>query len=180
MNRATPARRPFQLVRGGGLRTGGEAEQLSRFLIETDPILIASLREEEHGLRRRKLAWGLAIFLGIAATLLALDRTQEAKVYFERALSLDADHVRSLNGLARCLKSEGRIGDAIAVWQGMSRRYPGVNYGTPGLAWTYYELGDYNQAAVYLARLVRRYPYDSRVIDALNVAVENIRSARSY
>jgi pentatricopeptide repeat protein len=117
---------------------------------------------------------------GMGAALLALNRTQEAKVYFERALRLDADHVRSLNGLARCLKNEGRIGEAIEVWQGMSRRYPGVNYGTPGLAWTYYELGDYNQAAVYLARLVRKYPYDSRVVDALNVAVENIRSARSY
>lgn len=117
---------------------------------------------------------------GMGGVLLALDRTQEARTYFERALRLDHDHVRSLNGLAGCLKSEGRVGEAIAVWQGMSRRYPGVNYGTPGLAWTYFELGDYGQAAVLLARLVRQHPYDSRVADALNVAVENIRPARSY
>jgi len=117
---------------------------------------------------------------GMGGALLALDRTQEAKIYFERALDLDKDHVRSMNGLARCLKNEGRIGEAIAVWRGMSQLYPGVNYGTPGLAWTYYELGDYSQAAVYFAQLVRRYPYDSRVIDALNIAVENIGSPRSY
>jgi Flp pilus assembly protein TadD len=117
---------------------------------------------------------------GMGGALLALDRTHEAKIYFERALDLDNDHVQSLNGLARCLKNEGKISEAIALWQGMSQLYPGVNYGTPGLAWTYYELGDYNQAALYFAQLVRRYPYDSRVIDALNVAVENIGSQRSY
>jgi protein O-GlcNAc transferase len=117
---------------------------------------------------------------GMGGALLALDRTHEAKIYFERALDLDGDHVRSMNGLARCLKNEGRIGDAIALWRGMSQLYPGVNYGTPDLAWTYYELGDYSQAALYFAQLVRRYPYDSRVIDALNVAVENIGSSRSY
>jgi tetratricopeptide (TPR) repeat protein len=111
---------------------------------------------------------------GLGWSLLALNRTEEAKTYFERALKLDYDHALSLNGLAHCLKNEGRTGEAIAVWQGMAELYPGVNYGTPGLAWTYYELRDYRQAAVYFARLVKRDPYDSRVIDALNVAVENL------
>lgn len=111
---------------------------------------------------------------GLGWSLLTLNRTAEAKTYFERALSLDYDHALSLNGLAHCLKNEGRTGEAIAVWQGMAQLYPGVNYGTPGLAWTYYELRDYRQAAVYFARLVKRDPYDSRVIDALNVAVENL------
>ena len=111
---------------------------------------------------------------GLGLSLLALNRSGEARPYFDRALSLDHDHVLSLNGLAQCLKMEGRTDEAIAVWQTMAQLYPGVNYGTPGLAWTYYELQDYPQAAVYLARLVRRYPYDVRVIDALNIAVENI------
>jgi cytochrome c-type biogenesis protein CcmH/NrfG len=113
---------------------------------------------------------------GLGLSLLALNRTAEARSCFDRALSLDHDHVLSLNGLAQSLKMEGRTGEAIAVWQTMAQLYPGVNYGTPGLAWTYYELQDYPQAAVYLARLVRRYPYDVRVIDALNIAVENIGS----
>ena len=111
---------------------------------------------------------------GLGLSLLALDHTREARSWFDRALSLDHDHVLSLNGLAQSLKKEERIGEAIAVWQEMAQLYPGVNYGTPGLAWTYYEIQDYPQAAVYLARLVRRYPYDVRVIDALNIAVENI------
>ncbi len=111
---------------------------------------------------------------GLGQSLLALDRPAEARSYFDRALSLDHDHVLSLNGRAQCLKKEGRTGEAIAVWQEMAQLYPGVNYGTPGLAWTYYELKDYPQAAIYLARLVRKYPYDIRVVDALNIAVENI------
>ena len=117
---------------------------------------------------------------GMGTSLLALNRAPEAKEYFERALRLDHDHALSLNGLAHCLKSEGRTAEAIAVWQGMSKLYPGVNYGTPGLAWTYFELRDYRQAALYFARLVKRYPYDSRLIDALNVAVENIGAMPAY
>jgi tetratricopeptide (TPR) repeat protein len=116
---------------------------------------------------------------GMGSSLLALNRAPEAKFYFERALRLDDDHALSLNGLAQCLKSEGRIAEAIAVWQGMSQLYPGVNYGTPGLAWTYYELRDYRQAALYFAKMVKRYPYDSRLLNALNVAVENIGAAGS-
>jgi tetratricopeptide (TPR) repeat protein len=117
---------------------------------------------------------------GLGLSLLALDRTGEARAWFDRALSLDHDHVLSLNGLAQCLKNEGRTGEAIEVWQTMAQLYPGVNYGTPGLAWTYYELQDYPQAAVYLARLVRRYPYDARVVDALNIAVENITPLQAH
>ncbi|HEX9943902.1 MAG TPA: tetratricopeptide repeat protein [Thermoanaerobaculia bacterium] len=117
---------------------------------------------------------------GLGWSLLSMHRVGEAKLYFERALRLDNDHARSLNGLAHCLKSEGRIAEAIAVWQGMARLYPGVNYGTPGLAWTYYELRDYRQAALHFARLVKRYPHDSRVVDALNVAVENLGPARPH
>jgi cytochrome c-type biogenesis protein CcmH/NrfG len=117
---------------------------------------------------------------GLGLSLLALDRTGEARARFDRALSLDHDHVLSLNGLAQCLKNEGRTGEAIEVWQTMAQLYPGVNYGTPGLAWTYYEIQDYPQAAVYLARLVRRYPYDVRVVDALNIAVENITPLQAH
>lgn len=114
---------------------------------------------------------------GLGQSLLALDRPEEARSCFERALSLDHDHVLSLNGLAQSLKMEKRTDEAIEVWQKMAQLYPGVNYGTPGLAWTYYELQDYPQAAVYLARLVRSNPYDVRVLDALNIAVENIGSS---
>jgi Tfp pilus assembly protein PilF len=111
---------------------------------------------------------------GLGWSLLPQDRLTEAKSSFQRALSHDNDHLLSLNGLAHCLKSEGRTTEAIAVWRSIAEMYPGVNAGTPGLAWTYYEMGDFRQAAVYLARLVKRYPYDPQLIDALNVAVDNI------
>jgi tetratricopeptide (TPR) repeat protein len=111
---------------------------------------------------------------GLGSSLLATNRTAEAKAYFERALSLNDDHIRSLDGLARCLKSEGRVGDAIAVWRRLAELYPGFNDSTPGLAWTYYEIRNYRQAAFYLAQLVKKNPEDARVIDALSVAVQNI------
>ena len=117
---------------------------------------------------------------GMGWALLDMGRPREAQVYFQRALGLDDDHVLSLNGLAHCLKHEGKVGAAIAVWTDMSQTYPGVNIGTPGLAWAYYETQNYAQAAVYFARLIRRYPYDSQLADALNVAVENIAGPRTH
>ncbi|HYO12016.1 MAG TPA: tetratricopeptide repeat protein, partial [Thermoanaerobaculia bacterium] len=113
---------------------------------------------------------------GMGKALLGMNRPGEARPYFRRALRLDGDHMLSLNGLAQSFKDEGRIGEAIAAWNGMSELYPEVNDGTPGLAWTYYEMRDYHQAALYFARLVQRYPYDARVVEALNVAVQNIDS----
>ena len=113
---------------------------------------------------------------GLGKSLLGMNRPGEARPYFQRALRLDGDHMLSLNGLAQSFKDEGRIGEAIATWHGMTELYPEVNDGTPGLAWTYYEMQDYHQAALYFARLVKRYPYDARVVEALNVAVQNIDS----
>ncbi len=118
---------------------------------------------------------------GMGSSLLGLNRPEEARTYFERALRLHDDHMRSLNGLALCLKREGRVGDAIAVWQETSRRYPGVgvNSAIPSLAWTYYEIRDYRRAAVYFMKVVKEHPYDSQMIDALNIAVENLGSVGS-
>lgn len=117
---------------------------------------------------------------GMGWTLLNMGQPREARSYFQRALTLDGDHVLSLNGLAHCLKDEGRADDAITVWTKMSQLYPGVNIGTPGLAWTYYEMQDYGQAAVHFARLIKRHPYDSQLADALNVAVENLAGPRPH
>jgi tetratricopeptide (TPR) repeat protein len=115
---------------------------------------------------------------GLGLTLLDMQQAREGRSYFERALKLDHDHLLSLNGLANCFKVEGRTEEAIAVWQTVSTLYPGVSDGTKGLAWTYYERGDYRHAALYLARLATKYPNDTQAIAALNVAVEKMVPGR--
>ncbi|HKV12032.1 MAG TPA: tetratricopeptide repeat protein [Thermoanaerobaculia bacterium] len=115
---------------------------------------------------------------GLGLTLLDMNRAREGRTYFERALAIDHDHLVSLNGLANCLKVEGQTEEAIAVWHTVSDLYPGVSDGTKGLAWTYYERGDYSQAAVYFAQLATKYPNDTQAIAALNVAVEKIVPGR--
>jgi Flp pilus assembly protein TadD len=164
-----------------------------RSLLEPEPTGLSTWAELGWLLSRQKrygdasVAFGRALdevphdvnaLSGMGWSLLELNRPSEAKLYFQRALRLHDDHLRSLNGLALSLKREGRIDEAIAVWQETSRRYPGVgvNAAIPGLAWTYYEIRDYRQAAVYFAQIVKEHPYDSRVVDALNVAVQNISS----
>jgi Flp pilus assembly protein TadD len=111
---------------------------------------------------------------GLGTSLLALNRTAEAQTYFERALVLDSDNLHSLDGLARCLRKQGHTDAAILVWKRMADLFPTAAESTPGLAWAYFEKGNYRQAAVYFARLVRTNPNDPRVVDALNVAVQNI------
>jgi tetratricopeptide (TPR) repeat protein len=164
-----------------------------RSLLEPDPGALSSWAELGWRLSKQKrygdasVAFGRALdeiphdvnaLSGMGWSLLELNRPSEAKIYFQRALRLHDDHLRSLNGFALSLKREGRIDEAIAVWQETSRRYPGVgaNAAIPGLAWTYFEIRDYRQAAVYFAQIVKEHPYDARVVDALNVAVQNIGS----
>jgi len=164
-----------------------------RSLLEPEPTGLSTWAELGWQLSKQKrygdasVAFGRALdevphdvnaLSGMGWSLLELNRPSEAKIYFQRALRLHDDHLRSLNGFALSLKREGRIGEAIAVWQETSRRYPGVgvNNAIPGLAWTYFEIQDYRQAAVYFAQIVKEHPYDSRVVDALNVAVQNIGS----
>jgi Flp pilus assembly protein TadD len=164
-----------------------------RSLLEPEPTGLSTWAEMGWRLSKQKrygdasVAFGRALdevphdvnaLSGMGWSLLELNRPSEAKVYFQRALRLHDDHLRSLNGFALSLKREGRVGEAIEVWRETSRRYPGVGINTaiPGLAWTYYEIRDYRQAAVYFAQIVKEHPYDSRVVDALNVAVQNIGS----
>ncbi|HTG36143.1 MAG TPA: tetratricopeptide repeat protein [Thermoanaerobaculia bacterium] len=171
----------------------GRLEPSLRSLLEPDPAGRSSWAELGWSLAQQKrygnasVAFGRALdeipsdvnaLSGMGTSLLALDRPGEAQIYFERALRLREDHMRSLNGLAWSLKAQGQTGAAIAVWQETSRRYPGVGINTaiPGLAWTYFEKRDYRQAAVYFAQIVKDHPYDARVVEALNVAVQNIGS----
>jgi len=111
---------------------------------------------------------------GMGTSLLVLNRTAEARTYFERALLLDSDNLHSLDGLARCLRKQGHTDAAILVWKRMADLFPTAAESTPGLAWAYFEKGNYGQAAVYFARLVKTNPNDARVVDALNVAVQNM------
>ncbi|HKV12031.1 MAG TPA: tetratricopeptide repeat protein [Thermoanaerobaculia bacterium] len=111
---------------------------------------------------------------GMGHTLLELRRAHEARVYFERALKIAPENPVAWGGLGSALKAEGKVDEAIQVWEAMSQLYPGPNRGTKGLAWTYYERGDYRRAARYLAMLVKRYPNDERLVQALNISVQKI------
>jgi TolA-binding protein len=110
----------------------------------------------------------------MGSVLLKLDRPMAGRSYFERALSLRGDHIRSLNGRASCLRSEGKIGEAIAVWRKVAELYPGVSDASKGLAFTYLNLQDYRRAAFYLVPLAQKYPHNPQVAEALDVAARKL------
>jgi tetratricopeptide (TPR) repeat protein len=110
---------------------------------------------------------------GLGWVSLKLGQPAKAEATFRQILKLWPDEVTSLNGLARSLKGQGRVDEAIAVWERMCRVYPHLAHdGTRGLAWTYYERGDYRQAALYLARLLKDNPDDKKAAEALEVALQ--------
>ena len=111
---------------------------------------------------------------GMGSVLLKQGRPAAGRVYFDQALSLRPDHLRSLNGQGSCFESEGKIGEAIAVWRKAVELYPGVSEASRGLAFTYLNLRDYRQAAFYLVPLARKYPQNSQVLQALDVAVRRM------
>jgi Flp pilus assembly protein TadD len=113
---------------------------------------------------------------GMGSVLLKLGRPAEGRSYFEQALSLRGDHMRSLNGQASCLQREGKTGEAIAVWRKVEELYPGISDASQGLAFTYLNLQDYRRAASYLVPLARKYPHNSRVLAALDVAMRKMGS----
>src|SRR5436305_9218869 len=99
----------------------------------------------------------------MGSVLLRQGRLAEGRSYFDRALSLREDHMRSLNGRASCLRSEGKTAEAIAVWRKVAELYPGISDASQGLAFSYLNLQDYRQAAFYLAPLAQKYPHNSDV-----------------
>lgn len=111
---------------------------------------------------------------GMGTVLLKQGRPETGRVYFDQALSLRPDHLKSLNGLGSCLQTEGRINEAITVWQQAVELYPGVSEASHGLAFAYLNLQDYHRAAFYLAPLARKYPRNSQVLAALDVAVRRM------
>ena len=110
---------------------------------------------------------------GLGWTSLKLGQPAKAEETFREVLKLWPDEVTSLNGLARSLKEQGRVDEAIVVWERMCDVYPHLAHdGTRGLAWTYYERGDYRRAAIHLAKLLKDNPDDKKAAEALEVALQ--------
>src|SRR5215203_380504 len=128
-------RRPFHIVRGGGRYAAREAEQLDRFLCDPDPLLVASLRKDENGLRRKKLGWGLALLLGLAAVLpsLWLSDLLRAAELESRISSVDPDRQKAspdrqkallLIEQGRELMAKDRYNEALASFTLATRLTP--------------------------------------------------------
>jgi predicted Zn-dependent protease len=65
-----------------------------------------------------------------------------------------------MNGVALVDRQEGRLDDAIAMWEKMVQKYPGVNAGTYGLADAYMAKGQYEKAVTLYQQIVDANPSD--------------------
>ena len=82
-----------------------------------------------------------------------------------------------MNGLARALKGQGKVEEAIAVWKEMEKLVPGVTAATTGLAWTYLEQGKYDEAVKYFEQLAKAAPDDASAKEGLERARKGLAQA---
>jgi cytochrome c-type biogenesis protein CcmH/NrfG len=84
-----------------------------------------------------------------------------------------------MNGLARCLKSEGKVAEAVALWEKMYKLYPGPNAAAVGLAQTYVEQKEYAKALPYFEELVKAMPDNEEFNKGLEAAKQGADKGES-
>ena len=72
----------------------------------------------------------LSAMNGLGFLLLNSGKTAEAKVLSRSTSRWNPMRAGPMNGLARCLKEEGKVDEAIALWEKMDKKYPGPNAAT--------------------------------------------------
>src|SRR5262249_46172964 len=97
-------------------------------------------------------------------------KTAEAKKFFEKYLKKEPDAPGPMNGLARCLKDEGHVEQAIEVWEKSYEKYPGPNAAAAGLAMTYAERKEYGKALKFYEELVKAQPDNAEFKNGLEEA----------
>lgn len=90
---------------------------------------------------------------GLGFMLLNSGKHEEAKPLFEKCIELRPTHYGAKNGLARCYKAAGNTDEAIRIWEEICHKIPSVNAATIGLAYTWYEMKDYEKALPFLKQL---------------------------
>jgi predicted Zn-dependent protease len=78
-----------------------------------------------------------------------------------------------MNGLAQIDRRQGRLDDAIAIWEKMVQKFPGVNAGTYGLAGAYMAKHEYAKAVPLYEQIVAANPDDSEAKAQLAKAKTN-------
>lgn len=104
---------------------------------------------------------------GMGWLLLNGNDPQAALPYFERALKADASAAGAMNGLGKARYLTDDVAGAIAIWQEMAERIPGVHAGTYNLADAYLETEQYDKAAPLLEQLAAAAPNDAALKDKL-------------
>jgi superkiller protein 3 len=87
------------------------------------------------------------------------DGAETAKAAFQAAIKAAPDSAAgAYNGLAVLLKNEGKVDEAITLWQKLTEISPGASAGTYGLATTYLERNQPDKALPLIQQLVDSEP----------------------
>ena len=103
-------------------------------------------------------------------------------------IDLDPMHGGALNYLGYLLAEQNRnLSEALTLVQRALQLQPDNGYYLDSLAWVYYQLGDYQQAHVYIIKALEKYPKEAvilehyaDILDKLNQrqsAIDNYRKA---
>ncbi|HEX6900784.1 MAG TPA: tetratricopeptide repeat protein [Thermoanaerobaculia bacterium] len=168
--RLTPEIRAFLLPRFPASRSPFTARGWWLLLKEERPgaaiPAFARALEEDPG--------NVSALMGQGWALLKAGRTRECGPWFERVLRVRPEDPVTLNGMASCLRAEGKIEEAIAVWTKMDALSPVPTSAARHLARIYYERKDCEKASTYLAKVLKRYPEEPGAAEALEDCVKKL------
>lgn len=147
----------MRLSWGGKLK---EAAEELRFLLKRDP---GNLKAQSQ----------------LAKVLLWSGKQDEALVEAEAILKRQADNREALfvKAEAMRIKGDGGLDTAISIYRGLLAREEDFDTRL-GMAFAYFQKGDFEQAKTQTARLKPVYPYQKQELDRLNADIDKSRAAR--
>lgn len=95
---------------------------------------------------------------GLGWSLLNQKKYDEAKPWLKKSIAIEKNHWGALTGLAVILREEGRLDEAVAIWERIAANSEGPNDATINLAEYYLEQKDFDKAAKSYRKLIEWYP----------------------
>jgi len=106
-------------------------------------------------------------------------RFRTAEVIFREQFKKYPNNFAAQNGLACCLKAEGKVDEALALWENLQLDNPGVNMATYSLAETYLEQKEYAKSIPYWEKIVATPPENAAAKASLEVAKAKVAEAKA-
>ncbi|TWU30276.1 tetratricopeptide repeat protein [Bythopirellula polymerisocia] len=111
---------------------------------------------------------------GLGWSLLNQKKYEEAKPWLEKSITIEENHWGALTGMAVIMREEGKLDEAVAIWERIAENSKGPNDATINLADYYLEQKEFDKAAKCYRKLIEWYPDQNEFKGRLEQAEEGL------